>query len=344
LERINVNRFIDLSATLPVIDVRSPSEYAAGHIPGAINIPLFSDEERAIVGTIYKKEGRLKAVLKGFDLIAPLLTTKLKNLIDQTNGSKLLVHCWRGGQRSESMAWLFSMADYQCSLLEGGYKAYRSHILDSLSQKRRTIILGGLTGSSKTMILRHIAQTGRQVIDLEAIACHKGSAFGALGEKPQPTTEHFANLLYDQWRKTDPSEPLWLEDESRNIGSVFMPDPFYRNMQESPALILLVPLKCRMPRLIREYSNFNPEELKDSVRKISKRLGGSRAMEAIEAIDKKDFERAIEITLDYYDKTYMYGISKKDPGRVIIVRSDTDDIAENAARIIEASEKIVWEN
>ncbi len=344
LNRIPVKQFLDLSDSLPVIDVRSPSEYAAGHIPGAVNIPLFSDSERALIGTLYKQEGRQRALMKGLEISGPQLAGKLTAAIGLTSGKRLLVHCWRGGMRSESMAWLFSLAGFECLILEGGYKAYRKYLVDMLSVKQKIIILGGLTGSSKSHILRNIARSGSSIIDLERIACHKGSAFGALGEKPQPTTEHFTNLLFDEWRKLDHSSPVWIEDESRNIGSVFLPDAFYENMQQSPAVILLVPVDKRLPRLIKEYSCFDREELKKSVVKISKRLGGSRASEAIDAIDSGDFERAIRITLEYYDKTYLYGITRKNPGSIIKVDACTDDIEENTKAVLEASRKIDWTN
>lgn len=342
LVRLDIIKFLDLAESIPVVDVRSPSEYGKGHIPGAYNIPLFSDKEREIVGTAFKKEGRGKAILKGLELSGEHMHTKLAEALKVAKDNKLLIHCWRGGMRSESMAWLFSLGDIEAEILEGGYKSYRHHILDLLARKRKTIILGGMTGSSKTHILRKINKMGHQFIDLENIANHKGSAFGALGQQPQPSTEHFANLLFDQWKRLDEESPVWLEDESRNIGSVFLPDPFYKNMQESPAIILLMDTKYRMPRLIEEYSAYPPEMLKDSIKKISKRLGGDNTKEALVAIESGDFSKAIEITLKYYDRTYMYGISKKEASRLIFVKTDSADIEENAMKVIEASGKINW--
>ncbi len=233
--------------------------------------------------------------------------SKLEQGIKLSKEGKLLVHCWRGGMRSEAMAWLFSLADIETEILEGGYKSYRHYILENLSENRKMIILGGLTGSGKTHILRYLKETGHQVIDLEGLANHKGSAFGSLGQLPQPSSEHFANLLYSKWRETDQSLPVWLEDESRNIGTVFMPEEFYLNMQLNPAIILLMDVKTRLPRLIEEYSGYSAEELKASVMKISKRLGGDRTSEAIEAIQERRFSKAIEITLQYYDKAYFSG-------------------------------------
>lgn len=342
LKKIEITEFLKLRTQYPVIDVRSPSEYSAGHIPGSINIPLFNNQERETVGIKYKKEGRIKAILKGLDLAGPSMHEKLNDAINAAPEGKLLVHCWRGGMRSEAMAWLFSLGDIKCEVLEGGYKAYRNHILDSLCTSRKIIILGGMTGTSKTHILKHIKLRGNQVIDLESIASHKGSAFGALGQPPQPSTEYFANLLYDGWSQLNSEEPVWLEDESRNIGTVFMPDIFYANMQKSPAIILLLAIEKRLPRLIEEYSAYQPELLKDSIMRISKRLGGDNTRDAVDAVETGDFTKAIEITLKYYDKAYLFSIKRKPAGNIIYVESESDDIESNTDKIIEASRKIAW--
>ncbi len=340
ISKTDIIRFLEMASSIPVIDVRSPSEFSAGHIPAAVNIPLFDDSERAAVGTRYKKEGRVKAILEGLKISGPRMYEKLENALKVASDGKLLVHCWRGGMRSEAMAWLFSLGDIETAILDGGYKAYRHHVLEKLSGKKKVIVLGGLTGSGKTHILNYLKEQGHQVIDLEGLANHKGSAFGALGQLPQPTSEHFANLLFNEWEKVDDNRPLWIEDESRNIGSVFMPDPFYNNLQEYRAIILMMDIKTRMPRLLEEYSSYAPDDLKSSVVKISKRLGGDNTREAIEAIGSGDFGRSIEITLQYYDKAYLYGLKRKKEHNIIYVQTDTDDIKINASRILEAADKI----
>ena len=204
------------------------------------------------------------------------------------------------------------------------------------------IVLGGMTGSSKTHILRFLKDTGQQVIDLEGIANHKGSAFGSLGQPPQPSTEQFANNLFNEWKKLNKELPVWVEDESRNIGSAFIPDDFYLNMQDTRAIVLLMDVKTRLPRLMEEYSVYPPESLKASIMKISKRLGGDNTHEAIEAVESGNISRAIEITLIYYDKAYMFGQKKKNPGNVIYIETDTNDIETNALKILEASNLIKW--
>jgi tRNA 2-selenouridine synthase len=341
-EKIPAAWFLELAESIPVIDVRSPSEYGSGHIPGAINIPLFSDQEREAVGIKYKKEGRIPAILEGLKLSSSMMTDKLSQGLSAAKNGRLLVYCWRGGMRSEAMAWLFSLGDIRTEVLEGGYKSYRNYILERLSEKEKMIVLGGLTGSSKTYILRYLKSIGHQIIDLERIANHKGSAFGALGELPQPFTEQFANNLYDDWKKIDNNVPFWVEDESRNIGTVFIPDCFYEKMQDSPTIVLMMDIEHRLPRLIREYSNFPVESLKESILKISKRLGGDNTKDALDAVGHGDFSKAIEISLRYYDKAYRYGLKKKKIKNLIFVETDTDDIAVNAMRILKAAGNITW--
>jgi tRNA 2-selenouridine synthase len=338
--KTDIITFLDLAVKTPIIDVRAPSEFSTGHIPGAYNIPLFDDREREAVGIRYKKEGRIKAILEGLKLSAPSMHLKLEQAFKISKEDRLLVHCWRGGMRSEAMAWLFSLGGIETYVLEGGYKSYRHYVLENLSVNRNMIILGGLTGSGKTHILGYLKDKGNQVIDLEGLANHKGSAFGSLGQLPQPSSENFANLLFDEWKHVDPGHPVWLEDESRNIGTVFMPEEFYLNMQKNPAVILLMDIKTRLPRLIEEYSCYSSEELVSMIMKISKRLGGNRTKEAIEAVQRDDFAKATEITLHYYDKAYLFGLEKRQGKNIYYINTDTDDIETNAQKIIEVAGRI----
>jgi len=342
VQKININRFLELAKTIRIADVRSPSEYKSGHIPGSVSIPLFNDKEREIVGTKYKKEGRLPAILEGLALTGPSIRSKLEQGLSIARDGKLLVHCWRGGMRSEAMAWLFSMGDLEVFVLEGGYKSFRHLVLEKLSERRKMVVLGGMTGSSKTHILRFLNTMGEQVIDLEKLANHKGSAFGSLGQPPQPSTEHFANILFAELDKLDRDLPVWLEDESRNIGTVFMPDEFYLNMQDTPEIVLVMDIKTRLPRLMKEYSAYPPESLKTAVLKISRRLGGEMTNDAIAAIDTGDFAKAIDIVLSYYDKAYLYGLRKKNSSNIIYISTDTDDIEVNALKVLESARNLKW--
>lgn len=342
MKKTNISEFLKLADHYPIIDVRSPSEFKQGHIPGAINIPLFDDHQRETVGISYARQGRIKAILTGLELIGPSLSSKLKSALKLARSGKLLVHCWRGGMRSETMAWLFSLGDIETFVLEGGYKAYRNHILNELSHERKIIVLGGLTGSGKTKILQYLKEHGHQVIDLEKIACHKGSAFGWMGQESQPTSEHFANLLFNEWKKLDFNRPVWIEDESSNIGNVFMPSEFYNNMQKSPTIILMMDIEARIPGLIADYTAFPPEEIKASINRISKRLGAENAKISLRAVENNDFGTAIRIILGYYDKSYLYGLRKKEKDKVIYIETAENNVELNALKVLEASEKIVW--
>jgi tRNA 2-selenouridine synthase len=339
-KKLNISEFLKLSSEIPVVDVRSPGEFKTGHIPGAYNIPLFDDKEREAVGIKYKNEGRSKAILTGLQMTGPSMHLKLEEGLKLAKENKLLVHCWRGGMRSEAMAWLFSLGDVKTHILEGGYKSYRHHVLEKLSEKHRYIVLGGLTGSGKTEILNRLKTTGHQVIDLEKIACHKGSAFGSLGQPGQPTSEHFANLLAGELEKTDKSKPIWLEDESKNIGTVFMPDQFFFNLREAPVIAIIMEAETRLPRLMKEYSAYPAEELIISINKIARRLGGEVTKEAIKKVEESDIAGAIEIVLRYYDKTYMFGLKKRPEESVRFIYTETDDIESNVSKVLKEAESM----
>lgn len=341
-KKIGIETFLELSASVPIVDVRSPGEYLHGHIPGSVNIPLFSDDQRAEVGIKYNREGREKAIIKGLDLIGPSMSKKLSEAIAIAHNKKLLVHCWRGGMRSESMAWLFSLGGIEVEILDGGYKSYRNFVLNKLSENRRMIVLGGLTGSGKTEILKYLASTGNRVIDLEGLANHKGSAFGALGQEIQPSSEYFSNLVFNELTKFSASEIVWVEDESLSIGTVFIPEQIYSQMQRAPLIAVLIDIKTRIPRLSAEYSTFPKSDLIASVQKISKRLGGDNTREAVIAIERDDFEKAIEITLKYYDKAYMYGLEKNPGRKVYFIECLSGDIKENSEKVLETAATISW--
>jgi tRNA 2-selenouridine synthase len=303
--------FLSESTVLPVIDVRSPGEYAQGHIPGAFSIPLFDNGERAIVGTIYKNSGRDAAILKGISIATPKIPLYLQDLRKAVNGRKILVHCWRGGMRSEHMAALFEKEGYEAGVLTGGYKAYRRFVRASLGRPAVVIVIGGYTGSGKTEVLRGISELGCQAIDLEGLACHKGSAFGALGQAPQPTNEQFENNLYKIWSAFDLSLPVWMEDESRMIGRVTLPDPVVEMIDRGILVRLEVPKEIRARRIVSEYAGFDANLLAEAVNRISERLGGARTTEALEAIGSGAFDRAAFNMLTYYDKAYNFAIDRR---------------------------------
>jgi len=319
----------------PIIDVRSPAEFEQGHIPRAHNISLFSNEERAEVGILYKQSGRQPAILKGLDIVGPKMSGFVRQALSISPEKKMLMYCWRGGMRSESMAWLLAMAGFEVKVLIGGYKAYRSYIREGLSANAKYLVLSGATGSGKTEILHQLIESGQQVLDLEGIAHHKGSAFGALGEQAQPTTENYENLLYEVWKTFDISKPVWLEDESKFVGKVSIPEPLFDKMRTCQVVRIEMPLELRVKRLVKDYAAFPKNELISAIRRITRKLGGQNATTAIEAIENENFQTAIEIVLFYYDKTYNFGLSKREPEKVFHLTVDTIDASANAQKLLQ---------
>jgi len=306
---LEIHELLGRRETTPLLDVRSPGEYTHGHIPGAISFPLFTDEERAEVGTMYKQAGKEEAMELGLRFVGPKLETFVKDAKALAPERKVMVHCWRGGQRSGSIAWLLRQAGFEVEILPGGYKAYRKLVLDSFeSSPLQMVILGGQTGSGKTKILYELDKQGEQIIDLEGLANHKGSAFGFIGELPQPTVEQFENDLFERILALDLSKRIWIENESHSIGRIFIPEPFWVKMRVAPLINLKIPDEARIENLLEDYVLTDKADLETAFNKISKKLGGQNLKEALEALERNDFASAARIALWYYDKTYQHGI------------------------------------
>jgi tRNA 2-selenouridine synthase len=316
MKAISAQEFFKLSSQHPFIDVRTPAEFEHGHIPGAVNIPLFSNEERAIIGTIYKQEGKKPAMLKGMELVSPKFSEFIRTAETISNTGTLLVHCWRGGMRSAGMAWLFEWYGFKVFTLQSGYKAFRKMVLETFAQPRNMKILAGRTGSGKTLVLKEIENLGKTIIDLEGIAHHKGSAFGTLGEEPQPTQEMFENELAVNLWKIPEGETIWLEDESQNIGKCLLSIDFYTQMRAAQVYYVDLPLEERVKYLVEAYGKYSPKELIESIEKIRKRVGFQNAKAAIEAINQGDLKKACEISLVYYDKSYDHGVAKRNTSTI----------------------------
>ncbi|MBE0646788.1 MAG: tRNA 2-selenouridine(34) synthase MnmH [Bacteroidales bacterium] len=309
---LDATTFLAASESETIVDVRSPAEFQQGHIPGAINIPIFSDEERAEVGTLYVQSGRDHAIIRGLDIILPKTGRILRDISKKTHGRNLYIYCWRGGMRSLNMAWMFETNGYRTTLLTGGYKAYRKFIRASFDEPANVVIVGGFTGSGKTEVLNKLEEIGEQVIDLEALASHKGSAFGGIGLPDQPTNEQFENNLFSIWQQLDKEQFIWMEDESRMIGRVTMPDPVIRKIHGAPLVILEVPKEVRVERLVGEYAGINDQLLCEAVMKIETRLGKQRAQGALVSIREKDYAAVANQVLSYYDETYSFSIHRRE--------------------------------
>jgi tRNA 2-selenouridine synthase len=318
-KEISIKEFLSSRTNTPIVDVRSPKEYQLAHIPGAINIPLFNDAERAMVGTTYKHEGREKAITQGLELVGPKMAEFVaegKRILQEHQAAYITMHCWRGGMRSKSMATLFNFAGIPTLTITGGYKVYRNAVQQSFANPLHLIVLGGKTGSAKTAILQALQQQGEQIIDLEKLANHKGSAFGQLGEDPQPSSEYFENLLFEKIQQLDSTKRIWIEDESHLIGKVFIPETFWEQMRNAQVIYCDFPIEERINYLVTTYGNFDHEGVIESVKRITKKLGGQHAKAALEAYEAGDLKKATEIVLVYYDKTYNFGLSKRNPAQV----------------------------
>jgi tRNA 2-selenouridine synthase len=327
--------FLKQAAQCPVFDVRSPAEYRKGHIPGALSLPLFSDEERREIGILYKQSGRQAAVMRGLEIVGPRLTDYVLRVRSRTPSGKILLHCWRGGRRSESLAWLLEKVGYRVGLLRGGYKAYRRQVLATFERPFRLLVLGGMTGSGKTEILQLLRERGEQVLDLEGMAHHRGSAFGAFDDGEQPSTEQFENETCAALNSFDRSRSVWVEDESRRIGRVTISEALFRQMRSATVVRIDVPRELRVERLCRDYGRVPKSRLATAVANISKRLGGEKTGQVLQAIDEGDFARATHAILDYYDKTYLYGLSKRNPAAIVDLNPTPADPADIAEALIE---------
>ncbi|WP_225886589.1 tRNA 2-selenouridine(34) synthase MnmH [Leptolyngbya sp. PCC 6406] len=300
-----------LTAPGPILDVRSPGEYAQGHIPGAMSFPLFSDDERAKVGICYKHQGREAAVELGFDLAGPKFGGFLRQATELAPGRQVRVHCWRGGMRSGGVAWVLEMGGFQVTTLTGGYKSFRRWVRQRVAQPRPLIVLGGMTGTGKTLILHALAALGEPILDLEGWANHRGSSYGGLDMPPQPSNEQFENLVAMAWAALPLNRPLWVEAESRRIGLCRIPDELFQQMEAAPTLEITRPLAERLTILVDMYGSTDREALVVATQRIAKRLGGQRTQAAIALLRQGDLRAAFTILLDYYDRTYRYDLERR---------------------------------
>ena len=350
IEVVGVGRFLARrNAGLVLLDTRSPGEYAAGHIVGAQSLPLFTDEERARVGTTYKQVDPREALLEGLAIIGP----KMRGFVEEAtrlSGARfgrtpkpdttpprpqVGVYCWRGGSRSGSVSWLLDMAGFDVVRLRGGYKAYRTHaraFIDDLPHDFR--VVDGLTGTGKTVLLHELERAGAQVLDLEGIARHKGSAFGLTPGDEQPTTEHAENLIYARLRSFDATRPVWVENESRNIGRVFLPAGLIAAVERGRRYELRVPQAERVAHIVGQYGQYRRQVLADTFHHLRKRLGGAATQEAIAAVDAGDLARAAEIALVYYDKAYRHYSQRQGWAETVVLESSMKDFHQLARELV----------
>jgi tRNA 2-selenouridine synthase len=324
-----------LSSTLPILDVRSPKEYQQGHIPGAVNIPLFSDEERAEVGTTYKQVSREAAIQLGTALVNPKLIDYIQDSKKVAPEGTAIIHCWRGGIRSQSFAKHLSDNGFtELNVITGGYKAYRNHVLEILELPIQIKLLGGYTGSGKTYILSELKKLGHQVIDLEGLAHHKGSAFGGIGELPQPTSEQFSNNLHQEMSALDRAKDIWIEDESYSIGTVNVPQPIHTQMRATNLIFLDIPASERAVHLVQEYTQVGDHLLAESILKLAKRLGTEKVKLALGLLSEKNYYEVALLSLVYYDRLYAKGKNRKSTRTVTTIPLQNTHHYENALTLL----------
>jgi tRNA 2-selenouridine synthase len=314
VQKVSIETYTQNAEDQITIDVRSPLEFEHAHIPGAYSLPLFNNEQRAIVGTTYKKQSRENAIKIALPMFGDKMLemvnqveTWVKNYQENHEGKKpsILVHCWRGGMRSAAVAWLLDLYGFRVTQLIGGYKAYRNWIIAHFEKQYELKIVGGYTGSGKTEILHALKLKGEHIIDLEGLANHKGSSFGAIGQATQPSQEMFENLLGLALSKLSSSQKcIWIEDESQRIGSVMVPTPFFKLMRESICYFVNIPFEKRLQFIVKQYGGFEKADLIGATERIQKRLGGLETKNTIQLLETGDIQAAFGILLKYYDKWY----------------------------------------
>lgn len=338
IQNISIHEY--LSQPAPLIDVRSPGEFTQGHIPGAVNVPLFNNDERAEIGTVYVRRSRDEAMQLGFQFANPKKQWFIDEVRKVAPDGPVVIHCWRGGMRSRLFAeHLHENGFENVSVITGGYKAWRRLLNEHWKKTHQLIILGGYTGSGKTPVIKHLSTLGYQSIDLEALACHKGSAFGAIGQKPQPTTEQFENELFNIWRNFDPARPVWLEDESRNIGHVQLPADLFAQMRDAVTFFLDIPRSVRAEYLVQDYAAASINDLKESILKIARRLGGQNVNQALQWLDEGNLYEVAYISLSYYDKAYTRGLEFHDNKKVLKIAANSIDAEKNTELILKEYER-----
>jgi tRNA 2-selenouridine synthase len=366
IQKITIEEFLQLAQQHPVLDVRSPGEYSHAHIPGAISLPLFTDEERKVVGTAYKQQSKQTAIKIGLDYYG----VKMRSMVEEaeaimsnrqlaiskkqkaTNSKEplpiancLLLHCWRGGMRSAGVAWLLDLYGFKVYTLIGGYKAYRKWVLAQFEKEYPFKIIGGYTGSGKTLVLHQLTIQKKSIIDLEGLANHKGSAFGALGQNPQPRQEMFENLLAEGLANCElpTANCTWLEDESQRIGNLQIPMPLWYTMRKSPVYFLDIPFEERLDYLTKEYGKFEKEKLVNAIIRIQKRLGGLETKNAINYLLENNHKECFRILLTYYDKLYAKGLQNRENLSTLLnkIHCLSVDTATNTQNILTCSTVII---
>jgi len=296
-----------------VVDARTPAEYADGTIPGAVNVPLFDNRERAEVGTLYKQEGNAAARRLGVELVSPKIPALIRQ-VDEALGSAatpVLVFCWRGGMRSRALVDFLNLAGIPARQVTGGYKAFRRHVLDFFERGDwgRLLVLRGLTGVGKTRLLHALAAEDYPVLDLEGLARHRGSAFGAVGLEAQPTQKAFESLLWDGLRRIAPGGYALCEGESRHIGRLILPKRVHDALQLETSLWIETPMEQRIDIILEDYPAREAQAhlFERPIRALTEKLGKEKVQRLVDHLEVRNWRELVrELMVDYYDPLYRH--------------------------------------
>lgn len=326
------------------VDLRSEGEYQEDTIPGAINIPIFNNEERAQIGITYKQVSVEKAKELGLKFIAPKLADIYNQLRMLSQQKKVIIFCWRGGMRSQFVLNAFSSLSLPLQRISGGYRSYRRYVHAYLSQEelpQRAIVLHGLTGVGKTDVLKKLTKMGVPVLDLEGLALHRGSVYGKIGLPPSPSQKYFESLIFSQFKKYEKNKYFLVECESRRIGQLLVPPPVMKAIKAGNKILLYAQISDRVARIKKEYTkgaDFNTEALKVSTSFLTRRLGKNKVAELNQLLEQHQFEEVFTYLLtEYYDPLYKYP-QQDDVGYELCV--DCSDIDQAAEQIYQYLEKL----
>ena len=322
----SVDTFLHLG--IPIVDVRAPVEFTKGHIPGAVNIPLLTNEDRHQVGLCYRRNGHHAAVHLGLQLVGPRMADLAQMGVETAVNGEIAVYCQRGGKRSQSLSWLWSQMGLTVHRLDGGYKSFRKWVGQTLEVPRTYVLLAGSTGVGKTAYLHLLTQVGEKVVDLEGLAHHKGSAFGAIGEQSSPVQGHFENKLAMQLWSYGEGSPIWMEAESRRIGNCQIPDPVYMEMKRSYRIYIDCSRPQRVTRLCTDYQSASIEEIERALAAIRKRLGSELYNQALKDLYAHNRAGVVATVLDYYDRRYAK--HRKTYAAQIIATIDVSELTDDA--------------
>lgn len=326
-----------------IVDVRSPGEYEEDHIPGALSCPVLDDAQRAQVGTLDRQRSTFEARRTGAAMVARSIARHLETrFADMPRDWQPLVYCWRGGQRSAAMLHVLSLVGWRVSRLEGGYRAYRRVVLadlETLPLQLDLRVISGPTGSGKSRLLGELGGAGAQVIDLEALASHRGSVLGGLPAQPQPGQKLFESLLWQALQACDPARPVYVESESRMIGTLRLPNALLARMREAACIRLDVPLPARVRLLRDEYAHFEatPDELRARLDRLVELHGRERIAEWQALLQANDWDALVERLLsEHYDPAYRRSLTRNfvqsDRAQVVSIGSDETAAYSAAAR------------